>query len=151
MRMWMTNPRIMCRQHLIGEYRELFTFVGSIKKQISLDGYFKNNLVEPKSLISRYKQLKEEMLFRKYEPKAKFIFNDNMLNYLDNKKFIMINKSKAKKDLLSRCEECNRRYKKYKYSHTSWNKGLIERKMNQKFYYSYELAKVFNNRPNSCM
>ena len=124
MRMWMCNPRILCRKHLLGEYRELFTFLGTLKQQKRLDGYFKNNLLEPLALESRYKKLKDEMLFRKYKPKKEFIFNNTILDYLNDKKYNKINKNKSLKELIKRCPECKQRYDKYKYSHLSWNIGL---------------------------
>jgi len=33
MRMWMCDPRILCRKHLIAEHCETGSFIGSIKKK----------------------------------------------------------------------------------------------------------------------
>ena len=61
MRMWMIDPKKMCDQHLLGEHVELHMLVGSIKKGISLNGYVRNGLIEPKSIIKRHEQLAKEM------------------------------------------------------------------------------------------
>jgi hypothetical protein len=62
--MWMVNPKIMCNQHLIGEHLELHMFIGSIKKNISMQGYLKNNLLEPNSLYARHNELVKEIIYR---------------------------------------------------------------------------------------
>jgi len=110
MRQWMCNPKIMCRQHLLGEYREHFTILGTIKKKISIQGYINNDLIEPKSILKRYKGLKKEMLARGYKPKVKFKYNYKTIkqNLLPQQLNHKIDKDKSLKDLLSRCEECRR-------------------------------------------
>lgn len=108
MRMWMCNPKIMCVRHLIGEYRELFTFVGCINKGRSIDGFIKNDLLEPKSVQSRYIELRNEMLSRGYKPKAE-------LKTLDFSKIpekfhdYKVNKENHYNELVRRCPECSRR------------------------------------------
>jgi len=110
MRMWMCNPKIMCRQHLIGEYRELFTFLGTLKKKKKVDGYFKNNLFEPLSLQNRYDKLVKEMKHRGYKPKKKFKFNIKILTYLGNNIKKKVNRKSALNDLISRCSICKENY-----------------------------------------
>ena len=39
MRMWMVNPEILCRKHLLGEHVELHMLVGWIIKGKSIQGY----------------------------------------------------------------------------------------------------------------
>ena len=46
MRMWMIDPKMLCKKHLLGEHVELHMFVGTINKNKKLDGYKKNGLVE---------------------------------------------------------------------------------------------------------
>ena len=111
MRMWMTPPKIMCRQHLIGEYREMFTFLGSLKKQISMQGYLKNNLFEPTSILSRFNELRNEMLERDYKPKKEFIYDESIIQYLGEQSIqIKVNVERSLEDLLCRCEECRNRF-----------------------------------------
>ena len=107
--MWLCDPKILCRQHLLGEYRELFTLVGTINAKKNLDGYIKNNCLELTSLESRYIELKNEMLRRGYKPVKQFIHPN--FSYLDE--FIInykINKDSSLKDLLNRCILCQTRY-----------------------------------------
>ena len=108
MRMWLANPKIMCRQHLLGEHAECHAFVGSINKGIRLDGYIRNNLLEIKSLIERHRQLSDEMMHRGMkhlstlpEPQIQNLSND-IINY-------KIDADRSLKDLLGRCNECNKR------------------------------------------
>ena len=46
MRMWMVDPRIMCRQHLLGEHVEIHMFVGAISRGKSVKGYLEKGLLE---------------------------------------------------------------------------------------------------------
>lgn len=66
MRMWLVEPHIMCRNHLLGEHRELHTFTGTLKKRISVDGYMQLGLLDPDKLSSRHEELVAEMLRRGY-------------------------------------------------------------------------------------
>lgn len=110
MRMWMVEPKIMCRQHLIGEYRELFTILGILKRGTSIKGYIDNDLIEPSSILSRYNEVREEMISRGYKPMKEFMFSvelfDNMcVEYYTH----TIDRERCKKELLSRCPECAKR------------------------------------------
>ena len=105
LRLWMVNPEIMCNQHLLGEHVEIHMFVGSILKKKSLDGYIKNNLLEPKSLISRHGELVAEMLNRNMNHKSELPNFD--LDYLsDNIKNHKIDSKKSLADLVNRCPTC---------------------------------------------
>ena len=102
MRMWMVNPELMCRKHLLGEHVELHMFVGSINKGIKIAGYIRTNLCEPNSIISRHEALVAEMLSRGYKhqsPLPEFIYDDDT----------MVDVESAYKDLLNRCEGCRGR------------------------------------------
>lgn len=113
MRMWMCNSKILCRQHLLGEYRELFTLIGTINAKKKLNGYIKNNCIELASLESRYIVLKNEMLSRGYKPVKQFVVPD--MSYLDS--YILeyrIDRESSLKDLLNRCALCLDRWKNLK-------------------------------------
>lgn len=64
MRMWMVNPKILCRKHLLGEHYELHLFVGSLNKGVSVNGYLDSGLLEIHSIQTRHDQLVEEMIRR---------------------------------------------------------------------------------------
>ena len=39
MRMWMVDPKKMCRKHLLGEHVEIHMMVGTLLKGRSIDGF----------------------------------------------------------------------------------------------------------------
>jgi len=57
----MVDPRMMCRQHLLGEHYELHKFLGAWKKKKNLSGYYLNGLVDPRRLKARHDELVTEM------------------------------------------------------------------------------------------
>ncbi len=59
--MWMVDPRLMCRKHLLGEHVELHMLVGSMRSGISLQGFFDNKLIETHNVARRHEQLVREM------------------------------------------------------------------------------------------
>jgi hypothetical protein len=101
----MVDPKIMCSQHLLGEHVEIHMFIGSILKQKSLNGYIKNNLLEPNSLITRHDELVEEMGNRNMNHRSEL--PDFDLDYLlDNIKNYKIDRKKSLADLVNRCPTC---------------------------------------------
>jgi len=109
MRMWMVDPKAMCVRHLMGEHLELHMFAGTLNKgKSSVRGYIDNNLLEPKSIVSRHKELTEEMTIRKYN-------HMSPLKEVDLKQISeadashIIDREKALQDLLARCPECRER------------------------------------------
>lgn len=113
-RMWMVEPKILCKKHLMGEHVEHHMVVGVLKKKYSLDGFIKNNLLEITSLKERHDSLVEEMLRRGYNHKTELREEDYDTSYLEDRiKNYKINKSSALEDLLNRCEECKGNYEKF--------------------------------------
>jgi len=88
MRMWMVNPKLMCREHLLGEWRELKMFVGTLKRKkkdgspVSVARYAEYKLIEPLHLYDRYLELKEELVRRGYQNKMVLDPNDIPLRHL---------------------------------------------------------------------
>ena len=100
----MTDPKTMCKDHLLGEHREIHAFTGSIKKQISMDGYIELGLLDPSKLSSRHTELVEEMTQRgwgHYSP-----FEEVDTSYIKGTPHI--DPEANLKELASRCEECRR-------------------------------------------
>jgi hypothetical protein len=64
MRMWMVSPKVMCRQHLLGEHVEIHMFVGTIRLGRSIAGYVENGLVEVHNFKARHDALVAEMVRR---------------------------------------------------------------------------------------
>ena len=109
MRMWMVDPTILCRKHLLGEHVELHMFVGAIKKKKRIDGFINNNCLEPSSIESRHEQLVNEMLDRQYKHKSPLEIFD--ISYL-KESFIKykVDMYRSLEDLISRCDKCKSRY-----------------------------------------
>jgi len=81
MRMWMVDPKLMCRQHLIGEHQETHAIVGLLNRacnNFSVRGYFHSSkgefrpLIEVVSLDQRHYDLSEEMVLRGYQHRSPF-------------------------------------------------------------------------------
>ncbi len=70
MRMWMIDPKLMCRKHLLGEHRELHALVGILKKGTGIQGYLDNNLIETHNIVNRHEELVKEMTNRGYSHKS---------------------------------------------------------------------------------
>jgi len=112
MRMWLVNPEKMCQKHLCGEHLEMHMFLGCLKKNKKIDGYLKNNLLEPFKLISRHDELAVEMKRRGYNHNTPVGLNERIAIALleEKKRYTTINKKSALNDLLSRCPECSKRF-----------------------------------------
>lgn len=105
MRQWLVNPKLLCRKHLLGEHVESHMFVGTILKKKSLDGYFRNRLLEVHNLKRRHQELVQEMTARGYNHKSKLpYFRSWKEGYVDRKGNI--------KELTRRCKECGVRIQK---------------------------------------
>ena len=101
--MWLVNPSLLCRNHLLGEHRELHTFIGTIKKGISVQGYLDYGLLEPSKLNERHEELITEMARRGYS-------HYSPLEVIDVRS-LGIGKVDPKANLIElakRCPECRR-------------------------------------------
>jgi hypothetical protein len=99
--MWMVNPRIMCRQHLLGEHVEIHMFIGTLNRKKSVKGYLEKGLLEVHNLYNRHEELVKEMKRRGY----------NHYSEVDEKwKFVQkagfVNKEKNFDELINRCSKC---------------------------------------------
>lgn len=99
MRMWMVDPKYLCRKHLLGEHVELHMFVGTILKNKSLKGFKENNLVEVHNIKQRHEDLKNEMIKRGYNHKSQ-------LQEFKDFYYGKINKDENLKELTKRCSVC---------------------------------------------
>lgn len=103
----MTDPKIMCRQHLLGEHVELHMFVGTIRKGVSMQGYVDNNLLELSSIEARHDELVAEM-------ERRGMNHHSPLPAFQSRNFGKVDREAAKADLLSRCEKCRALYNQAK-------------------------------------
>ena len=66
MRMWNVDPRLLCRQHLLGEHVEMHMMIGTILAGKSCKGYTDDGLIEIHNVRKRHDVLRDEMLRRGY-------------------------------------------------------------------------------------
>jgi hypothetical protein len=106
MRMWMINPIMLCRKHLLGEHGEIHKFRHNFVKQHSIAGRMSPVIqIEPLKMKLRHDELVEEMLRRGYNHNSPYILPD--LSYLPEE-FInaKVNIGHNIVDLMARCGEC---------------------------------------------
>lgn len=110
MRMWLVDPKIMCRQHLLGEHNELHSFIGVLRKKQKIDGYIKGNMLEISSIIKRHEELVEEMTQRGYNHQSPLSDDGIDLTYLPESYLThKINKEDSFNELIRRCPHCRKR------------------------------------------
>jgi hypothetical protein len=105
--MWMVDPTLMCRRHLLGEHVELHMLVGHLNKGRHLGRYIDNDLVEPRSIQSRHDELVEEMTRRGYNhesPLPMCSIHMTAFEWLHR-----IDRDKSLRDLAARCPDCRER------------------------------------------
>lgn len=108
MRMWMVDPGLMCRQHLLGEHVELHMLCGCLSKKKSIRGYIERGQLEPQSIEERHRELVAEMERRGYNHDSPLDVPDT--SYLpDTILRGRVNSSKSLKELQARCEQCRKR------------------------------------------
>lgn len=103
MRMWKVDPKLLCRQHLLGEHLEMHMFMGCIRNGTSIRGYIDKGLVEVDKILSRHDQLVNEMISRGYCHRS-HLGGEELLWYEGN-----VCVEKNLEDLSNRCEECKER------------------------------------------
>ena len=108
MRQWLVDPKLLCRKHLLGEHVEHHMFMGTIKRGISVEGYLRDGLLEPRSLHRRHDELVAEMRSRGYNHKSPLLDVD--ISHLRDGK---INIERNIEDLKNRCVECAKRIKQH--------------------------------------
>lgn len=115
MRMWMVNPKVMCRKHLLGEHVELHMLIGTLNKGVSVHGYLTGELMEPANIYSRHEELIAEMGSRGYNHKSNLpTLNPTAqfhVDYLAESGLWIINREKSLQELIRRCPDCAARHR----------------------------------------
>jgi hypothetical protein len=101
--MWMVDPRIMCRQHLLGEHLETHVIATNITRGRSIAGFIRNNAIEPHSVQSRHDELAAEMERRCMKHRSPLDFSTDI--YPD----FRIDRRASLKLLIERCPRCAER------------------------------------------
>lgn len=109
MRMWMVDPKVLCKQHLLGEHNETHAIASILNKEFSIDGYIRNGLIEPRAVKERHDILVIEM-------KRRGMNHDSPLNeriHIDHlpkeQQDFRINKEHSISILFGRCALCRER------------------------------------------
>ena len=112
MRMWMVDPEIMCQKHLCGEHVELHMFLSHLKLRRKIQGYIKNNCLEPASIWKRHSAIATEMLRRDYKHKSPMLIGECLcvIDLPNDQYLFTIDKKASLEELLKRCPKCRERY-----------------------------------------
>ncbi len=105
MRMWRTNPKNMCRQHLLGEHGELHKHRHNFIKKHKMHKRIKLCQIDAYNMQKRHDLLAKEMLRRGYKHNSPYIQPD--INYLPKLKGILECSS-------NKCGLCKKMIKKEK-------------------------------------
>lgn len=76
MRLLGFNPRILCRQHLLGEHNELHKFVGAINQGQNLHGFYANGMMDTNLILQRHEELVKEFERRNYQHRSPLHFEN---------------------------------------------------------------------------
>jgi hypothetical protein len=104
MRLWLVDPKLLCRKHLLGEHVECHMFVGAINKGTSMNGYVQNGLLNGPELFTRHEELAAEIERRGYNHKSPLAKLTGSATDLRG----YINKDINLRELARRCEECRK-------------------------------------------
>lgn len=102
--MWMIDPKILCRKHLLGEHVEIHMLVGSLQRKRSIAGFLNQGILEPQNALKRHAALVAEMQLRGYKHASKLqdVPHGAPSGHVDQVSSLTA--------LLARCEACSTRY-----------------------------------------
>jgi hypothetical protein len=98
--MWLINPTMMCRNHLLGEHLELHMLESYLKNGKNIRGYIEKGLIDPSVLKKRHEELVKEMKRRGYNHSSQISGLPELLVKGN------INTSANLVELFSRCQKC---------------------------------------------
>lgn len=104
-RMWMVEPRILCRQHLLGEHKELHQLVGALLKgrMNVVEGHARLGQVECDSIYDRHEELVQEM-------KRREMNHNSPLPEFEELELGQVDRRASLEELIRRCPRCRSRY-----------------------------------------
>lgn len=113
MRMWMVDPALLCRKHLLGEHNELHMLAGSLLRGKSVEGFVRQGLLEPARLYQRHEDLAHEMLARGYKHQSPLPDEDDvqaaLAGYPDHVRHASVELAVSEQELRRRCTHCAQR------------------------------------------
>jgi len=116
MRMWMVDPRVLCRKHLLGEHGEIHKHLPSFRKGHSVAGRMSPIVqIQLNALKSRHDDLAVEMIRRGYNHKSPLVDIPDLLKIYGDYFYLKVDLIESVLDLYLRCEECKERIKERSY------------------------------------
>jgi len=108
MRMWGINPKLLCRNHLLGEHNEIHKHKHNFEKKHSIAKRISPIVqIEPENMQKRHDDLVMEMFNRGYNHNSPYVQPD--LSHLKSvERFAQIDLDISIADLTHRCPECAR-------------------------------------------
>lgn len=106
-RMWMLDPRMLCRNHLLGEHKELHQLVGCINagRLNVIEGHAKLRQVDTTLIVKRHRELLIEIIDRGWRHKSPLpTFDDPCIGEGCIDLFFNL------EDLVHRCSACAERW-----------------------------------------
>ncbi len=102
--MWCVPPGILCRQHLLGEHKELHQLVGHIHAEHTnaVRGHAAKGQIDTSRIAERHDELVDELQRRGYN-------HASPLEYEDTLDLGEIDESDNIEDLTERCATCRER------------------------------------------
>ena len=107
MRMWMIDPRTLCRKHLLGEHGELHKFRHNFERRHSIEG--RRGQIDPAAMQERHDELAAEMLARGFRHASPYAQPDLSPYDLSGHG---VNPEQARRTLHDRCPECARLWRR---------------------------------------
>jgi hypothetical protein len=104
MRMWMVDPRILCRNHLLGEHAEIHMFVWNIDRKHSVKGYLTKGFLETHNLYCRHEELAQELTKRGYRHNSPLIEKWKRAEHAGS-----VDRKRSLEELVNRCANCRAR------------------------------------------
>jgi len=107
--MWLVRPRLLCREHLLGEHSELHLLVGTVDNhphgRAIVESYIDDGLVALDLVEHRHEALAREMQSRDYDHDSPLSF-DNPYDLCGT-----VDRAKSTRELRRRCDKCDERFR----------------------------------------
>ncbi len=109
MRMWMINPELLCRKHLLGEHGEIHKHLPSFRKGHSIDGRMSPVVqIQINCLLERHDVLAAEMLNRGMNHKSPLLDIPDLQAAYPEHYDKEVDEYTSMVDLCERCSDCRK-------------------------------------------
>lgn len=113
-RIWGIAPELMCREHLLGEHREMHFIVGSIRDhphgEAIAEGHAEKGQLDTSRIQARHDALAEEMESRGFDHDSPMEYVDDLdLGEVDAERDPSLDTASIRDELADRCPDCRER------------------------------------------